>query len=114
MGVLDALTPALGLDAAARVDEVFAQLVLARIIDPIGQTGCLRVLEEVGVASAAYRTLKWRLLIHREDAWRQKPVRRMRRTTRAWDEPAWWSTTHTLLSIDPTKVRCRRAVTIFQ
>jgi hypothetical protein len=40
MGVLDALErayPALGLNAAARVDEVFAHSVLARIIDPIGK-----------------------------------------------------------------------------
>jgi len=50
MGVLlDALEHACrgaGLDAAASEDEVFAQLVLARIIEPVSKLDSLRVLRK--------------------------------------------------------------------
>ena len=50
MGVLlDALERACrgaGLDAAASEDEVFAQLVLARIIEPVSKLDSLRVLRK--------------------------------------------------------------------
>jgi len=51
----------LGFDQAADADEVFRQLVLARIIEPTSKKDSLRVLEEVGVQSASYATLKRRL-----------------------------------------------------
>ena len=51
----------LGFDEAAGGDEVFRQLVLARIIEPTSKRDSLRVLEEVGVQPASYATLKRRL-----------------------------------------------------
>jgi hypothetical protein len=38
-------------------DEVFRQLVLARIIEPTSKLDALRVLEETGVVAPSYRTL---------------------------------------------------------
>lgn len=38
-------------------DEAFAQLVLARIIEPTSKADSLRVLNEIGVASASLRTM---------------------------------------------------------
>jgi hypothetical protein len=61
----------LGLRRAAGEDEVFAQLVLARIIEPTSKLDSLRVLQEVGVDPPAYRTLKRRLRVFATDAWRQ-------------------------------------------
>ena len=52
---------ALGFDAAAGGDEVFRQLVLARIIEPTSKADSLRVLAEVGVAAPSYPTLNRRL-----------------------------------------------------
>ena len=52
---------ALGFDQAAGGDEVFRQLVLARIIEPTSKLDSLRVLAEVGVDAASYPTLKRRL-----------------------------------------------------
>lgn len=45
----------LGFDVLA--DEAFAQLVLARIIEPTSKADSLRVLNEIGVASASLRTM---------------------------------------------------------
>ena len=61
----------LGFDAAAGGDEVFRDLVLARIIEPTSKVDALRVLEETGVDSAAYRTLKRRLPVYRQTRFRQ-------------------------------------------
>jgi len=76
MGVLlEALEHAyrvLGLGRAADSDEVFLQLVLARIIEPTSKLDSLRVLEEAGVVPAAYATLKRRLPAYAEEAWRQR------------------------------------------
>jgi hypothetical protein len=76
MGPLwDALSLAydhLGFDAAAGGDEVFRQLVLARIIEPTSKLDSLRVLEEVGVDPVSYRTLKRRLPDYAADAWRER------------------------------------------
>jgi hypothetical protein len=58
--LLDALTrgyDVLGLGAAAGGDEVFRDLVLARIIEPASKLDSLRVLEEAGVTAASYRTV---------------------------------------------------------
>ena len=62
----------LGLHDAARGDEVFGQLVLARIIEPTSKLDSLRVLEEVGVDPPLYRTLTRRLRVFATEAWRQK------------------------------------------
>ena len=52
---------ALGLDRAAGGDEVFRDLVLARIIEPTSKVDSLRVLAETGLDSVTYRTLTRRL-----------------------------------------------------
>jgi DDE family transposase len=62
----------LGLDRAAGGDEVFRDLVLARIIEPVSKLDSLRVLEEAGVAPVSYATLKRRLPAYAKDAWRRK------------------------------------------
>jgi Transposase DDE domain len=62
----------LGLDGAAGGDEVFQQLVLARIIEPTSKLDSLRVLEETGVVPPLYRTLTRRLRVFATDSWRQK------------------------------------------
>jgi hypothetical protein len=63
---------ALGFDAAAEGDEVFRQLVLARIVEPTSKLDSLRVLEEAGVAAPSYATLKRRLPAYAADAWRER------------------------------------------
>jgi hypothetical protein len=76
MGVLlDAVERAyrvLGFAAATGGDEMFAQLVLARIIEPVSKLDSLRVLEEAGAAPASYRTVTRRLRTYAKDSWRQK------------------------------------------
>lgn len=61
----------LGLEDAASGDDVFRHLVLARIIEPSSKLDSLRVLEEAGVAPGSYRTLKRRLPVYAQEAWRQ-------------------------------------------
>jgi hypothetical protein len=71
----DALSHAydrLGFAAAAKQDEVFRQLVLARIIEPTSKLDSLRVLEEVGVAPASYPTINRRLPVYAKDEWRDE------------------------------------------
>jgi hypothetical protein len=51
---------------------VFAQLVLARIIEPVSKLDSLRVLEEAGVAAATYRTVTRRLRAYAKEPWRNK------------------------------------------
>ena len=73
--LLDALAHAwrvLGFDQATGGDEVFFQLVLARIIEPVSKLDSARVLEEAGVAPAAYRTVTRRLRVFAQDSWRQQ------------------------------------------
>jgi hypothetical protein len=73
--LLDALEHAyrvLGFEQAAGGDEVFRQLVIARIIEPVSKLDSLRVLEEAGIAPPSYATLKRRLPVYAKDAWRQK------------------------------------------
>src|SRR5205814_885276 len=62
----------LGFEQAAGGDEVFRDLVLARIIEPTSKLDSLRVLEEVGVSPASYATLKRRLPVFAKEVWRQK------------------------------------------
>ena len=73
--LVDALTHAyrvLGFDAAAGGDEVFAQLVLARIMEPTSKLDSARVLAEAGVPAASYPTLKRHLPRYADPAWRQR------------------------------------------
>ena len=59
----------LGFDKVA--DDVFRQLVCARIIEPTSKVDSARVLNETGVSSASYPTLNRRLPIYAKDAFRQ-------------------------------------------
>jgi hypothetical protein len=61
----------LGFDAATEGDEVLRDLVAARIIEPTSKVDALRVLDETGVDSPAYRTLKRRLPIFAKPEFRQ-------------------------------------------
>ena len=61
----------LGFDTATGGDAVFRDLVLARIIEPTSKLDSLRVLEEVGVNTASYRTLTRRLKVYAREEWRQ-------------------------------------------
>jgi hypothetical protein len=73
--LLDALEhgyQVLGLDAAAGRDEVFRDLVLARIIEPTSKLDSGRVLEEAGVAAASYPTVCRRLRAYAKDCWRAR------------------------------------------
>ena len=53
-------------------DEVFRDLVLARIIEPVSKLDSLRVLEEAGAAAASYRTVLRRLPVYAAASWREK------------------------------------------
>jgi hypothetical protein len=71
----DALSHAygeLGFGRAAGDDQVFRQLVLARIIEPASKLDSLRVLEETGVSAPSYRTLLRRLPVYAKASWRQQ------------------------------------------
>ena len=61
----------LGFDQVAGGDEVFRQLVLARIIEPTSKQDSLRVLAEVGVGAASYPTLNRRLPVYARESWRR-------------------------------------------
>ena len=61
----------LGLDAAAGGDEVFRQLVLARLVEPTSKLDAIRVLSELGITPPGYRTIFRRLPSYATDAWRQ-------------------------------------------
>jgi hypothetical protein len=69
---LSAAYDALGFAEGADGDEVFRQLVLARIIEPTSKQDSLRVLAETGVQAASYATLKRHLPIYAEDGFRHK------------------------------------------
>jgi hypothetical protein len=62
----------LGFDDAAGGDDVFRQLVLARIIEPVSKLDSIRVMDEAGVAPASYRTIERRLPAYAEESWRQR------------------------------------------
>jgi hypothetical protein len=61
----------LGFEAVAKGDNVFRDLVLARIIEPTSKIDAARVLSEVGVEPASYATIKRRLPIYARPSWRQ-------------------------------------------
>jgi hypothetical protein len=72
--LLDALTrgyEVLGFGRGAG-DEVFRQLVLARIIEPTSKLDAARVLEEAGLAPLSYATPERRLPVYAREGWREK------------------------------------------
>jgi hypothetical protein len=72
--LLDALAHAydvLGFTVAAGGDEVFFQLVAARVIEPVSKLDSLRVLEEAGLAPVSYPTVNRRLPVYAKDSFRQ-------------------------------------------
>ena len=62
----------LGFESATQGDTVFRDLVLARIIEPTSKLDTIRVLDEVGVTSASYATIKRRLPRYAKPQWRQR------------------------------------------
>lgn len=62
MGVLlealDAAWRAVGRDALKGADEVFRQLVVARLIEPTSKRDCLRVLSQAAITPVSYAILK--------------------------------------------------------
>jgi len=62
----------LGLDEATGGDEVFRDLVLARVIEPTSKLDCLRVLAEVGIDPVSYRTITRRLPAYAKESWRRR------------------------------------------
>jgi hypothetical protein len=62
----------LGFDEAAGGDEVFRQLVLARIVEPTSKEDSIRVLAEAGINPTSYRTIKRRLPGYAEAPWRER------------------------------------------
>jgi hypothetical protein len=60
-----------GFPQAAGHDEVFRQLVPARIIEPASKQDSLRVLEEAGAPAPSYPALNRRLPAWAEATWRQ-------------------------------------------
>src|ERR1022692_5295206 len=63
---------ALGFGRPAGGDEVFRDLVLARIIEPVSKLDSLRVLEEAGLVPVSYPTLKRRLPAYAKEPFRHK------------------------------------------
>lgn len=61
---------ALGLGETAGSDDVFRQLVLARIIEPTSKADMPRVLAEAGVGAVSYSTIKRRLPVYATDSFR--------------------------------------------
>jgi hypothetical protein len=62
---------ALGFESAAKRDNVFRDLVLARIIEPTSKIDAERVLTEVGLSAASYAMVKRRLPRYVKPGWRQ-------------------------------------------
>jgi hypothetical protein len=71
-GALTQAYRVLGFEHAAGGDEVFRDLVLARVIEPTSKLDSLRVLQEVGIDPPAYRTLTRRLRVFADPSWRQQ------------------------------------------
>jgi hypothetical protein len=61
----------LGFESATKDDNVFRDLVLARIIEPTSKVDAERVLTEVGVEPASYATIKRRLPAYAQPRWRR-------------------------------------------
>ncbi len=68
---LDGVFTELGFTQATKGDNVFGDLVAARIVEPTSKLDSLRVLAEIGVDTVSYATLKRRLPIYAEPEWRR-------------------------------------------
>jgi hypothetical protein len=104
--LLDALQHAwrvLGFDRATGGDEVFFQLVAARIIEPVSKLDSARVLEEAGVAPVPYRTVTRRLRVFARDSWRQQ-ISAACAAHAGLGPRAWFFTTAPLCTSRPTRV----------
>jgi len=64
----------LGFEAATQGDEVFRQLVLARLIEPTSKQDSLRVLGEVGVKTVSHPTLNRRSPVYAAGEFRERPA----------------------------------------
>jgi len=62
---------ALGFHKAAGGDEVFRDLVLARIIEPGSKADAVRVCDEAGYPTRSYPTIMRRLKLYSAEGWRQ-------------------------------------------
>jgi hypothetical protein len=62
----------LGFATATGGDEVFHQLVLARLVEPTSKLDAIRVLTELGIQPPGYRTIFRRLPTYATDQWRQQ------------------------------------------
>jgi hypothetical protein len=62
----------LGFDEATGGDEVFRQLVLARLIEPTSKLDSIRVLADLGITPPGYRTIFRRLPLYAAEEWRQR------------------------------------------
>ena len=62
----------LGFEQATGTDEVFKQLVLARIIEPTSKFDAARVLEEAGAPATSYATVKRCLPGYGRPQWRER------------------------------------------
>ena len=83
----------LGFDAAAGGDEVFRDLVLARIIEPTSKVDSLRVLDETGVVGPSYPTLNRRLPRIRQTPFPAGTLGCVRYPRRTGSSLPWCSTT---------------------
>lgn len=73
--LIDAITGALralGFDEATSADQVFADLVMARIVQPGSKLDSVEILAEIGIASASYATIKRRLPTYAETEFRDR------------------------------------------
>jgi hypothetical protein len=99
----------LGLDAAAGGGEVFGDLVLARIIEPVSRLDSLRVLEEAGVAPASYRTVERRLPVYAQQEWRSG-CRKFVKTARRYRTIQIHAGQHTVTTAGPLPDELRLAI----
>jgi len=83
----------LGFQSATKGDNVFRDLVLARIIEPTSKADSLRVLAEAGIEPVSYRTLTRRLPLFAKDTFRQR-CRRRAHGTRGWGRRHWSYSTY--------------------
>lgn len=68
---LETAYEAVGFSRATSADEVFKQLVLGRLIEPVSKLDTIRVLKEIGITPAGYATMKRRLKYYAKPEWRR-------------------------------------------
>jgi hypothetical protein len=100
---LNAVYRILGFEAATKGDNVFRDLVLARIIEPTSKIDAERVLSEVGVQAASYATLKRRLPSYAQPSWRQS-LAAARHGMPGWGRHRWCCSTSQRCTSKPMPV----------